>query len=149
MSTPYSKIYDAFLSKIKDYDLGELSDTVMEYDMNSLLQSAIPYFLCPKVNIFDRDEEQKIFLNDLGNEEINILAVLMKREWFKRGIADSDVTKQKFGETDFEFKSQANHLNALCNAEVNVLDREVKNLLSNYSRATRGKIFDYNKLVGK
>lgn len=149
MSTPYSKIYDAFLSKIKDYDLGELSDTVMEYDMNSLLQSAIPYFLCPKVNIFDRDEEQKIFLNDLGNEEINILAVLMKREWFKRGIADTDVTKQKFGETDFEFKSQANHLNALCNAEVNVLDREVKNLLSNYSRATRGKIFDYNKLVGK
>ena len=79
MSTPYSKIYDAFLSKIKDYDLGELSDVVMEYDMNSLLQSAIPYFLCPKVNIFDRDEEQKIFLNDLGNEEINILAVLMKR----------------------------------------------------------------------
>lgn len=149
MSTPYSKIYDAFLSKIKDYDLGELSDAVMEYDMNSLLQSAIPYFLCPKVNIFDRDEEQKIFLNDLGNEEINILAVLMKREWFKRGIADTDVTKQKFGETDFEFKSQANHLNALCNAEVNVLDREVKNLLSNYSRATRGKIFDYNKLVGK
>ena len=149
MSTPYSKIYDAFLSKIKDYDLGELSDAVMEYDMNSLLQSAIPYFLCTKVNIFDRDEEQKIFLNDLGNEEINILAVLMKREWFKRGIADTDVTKQKFGETDFEFKSQANHLNALCNAEVNVLDREVKNLLSNYSRATRGKIFDYNKLVGK
>ena len=149
MSTPYSKIYDAFLSKIKDYDLGELSDAVMEYDMNSLLQSAIPYFLCPKVNIFDRDEEQKIFLNDLGNEEINILAVLMKREWFKRGIADTDVTKQKFGETDFEFKSQANHLNALCNAEVNVLDREVKNLLSNYSRVTRRKIFDYNKLVGK
>ena len=149
MSTPYSKIYDAFLSKIKDYDLGELSDVVMEYDMNSLLQSAIPYFLCPKVNIFDRDEEQKIFLNNLGNEEINILAVLMKREWFKRGIADTDVTKQKFGETDFEFKSQANHLNALCNAEVNVLDREVKNLLSNYSRVTRGKIFDYNKLVGK
>ena len=73
----------------------------------------------------------------------------MKREWFKRGIADTDVTKQKFGETDFEFKSQANHLNALCNAEVNVLYREVKNLLSNYSRATRGKIFDYNKLVGK
>ena len=149
MSTPYSKIYDAFLSKIKDYDLGELSDAVMEYDMNSLLQSAIPYFLCPKVNIFDRDEEQKIFLNDLGNEEINILAVLMKREWFKRGIADTDVTKQKFGETDFEFKSQANHLNALCNAEVNVLDREVKNLLSNYSRVTRIKIFDYNKLVDK
>lgn len=73
----------------------------------------------------------------------------MKREWFKRGIADTDVTQQKFGESDFEFKSQASHLNALCNAQVNVIDREVKNLLSNYSRVTRGKIFNYGRLAGK
>ena len=64
-------------------------------------------------------------------------------------IADTDVTQQKFGESDFEFKSQASHLNALCNAQVNVIDREVKNLLSNYSRVTRGKIFNYGRLAGK
>ena len=51
MATPYQKVYDSFLSKIKDYNLGELSDVVMEYDMHSLLESAIPYFLCPKVDI--------------------------------------------------------------------------------------------------
>ena len=55
MATPYQKVYDSFLSKIKDYNLGELSDVVMEYDMHSLLESAIPYFLCPKVDIFDRE----------------------------------------------------------------------------------------------
>lgn len=149
MATPYQKIYDSFLSKIKDYNLGELSDVVMEYDMHSLLESAIPYFLCPKIDIFDRDDAAAEFKNDLGPEEINILGVLMKREWFKRGIADTDVTQQKFGESDFEFKSQASHLNALCNAQVNVIDREVKNLLSNYSRVTRGKIFNYGRLAGK
>lgn len=149
MSTSYSKVYDAFLSKIKDFNFGELPELVMEYDMHSLLESALPYFLCPKVDLSDRNEETLEFTNDLGPEEINILAVLMKREWFKRSIADTDVIQQKFRETDFEFKSQANHLNALCNAEVNILDREVKNLLSNYSRATRGKIFDYQKLTGK
>ena len=133
MATPYQKVYDSFLSKIKDYNLGELSDVVMEYE----------------VDIFDRDDATAEFKNDLGPEEVNILGVLMKREWFKRGIADTDVTQQKFGESDFEFKSQASHLNALCNAQVNVIDREVKNLLSNYSRVTRGKIFDYRKLAGK
>ena len=139
MATPYQKVYDSFLSKIKDYNLGELSDVVMEYDMHSLLESAIPYFLCPKVDIFDRDDATAEFKNDLGPEEVNILGVLM----------NTDVTQQKFGESDFEFKSQASHLNALCNAQVNVIDREVKNLLSNYSRVTRGKIFDYRKLAGK
>lgn len=149
MATPYSKIYESFLSKIKDYDLAGLSDELLTYDLHSLLESALPFFLCSKISLQERDEELQEFQNDLGLEEINIIAVLMKREWFKRNIADTDVIKQKYGEADFEFKSQASHLNALCNAEVNVLDKEVKNLLSNYSRVTRGKIFNYGRLAGK
>lgn len=149
MGTPYQKVYNSFLSKIKDYSFGELSDIVMEYDMHALLESSIPYFLCPDTNIFERDNDLGEFANELSSEEINILGTLMKREWFKRGIADTDITQQKFGESDFEFKSQANHLNALCNAEVSVIDKEVKKLLSNYSRVKRGKIFNYGALVGK
>lgn len=48
MATPYQKVYDSFLSKIKDYNLGELSDVVMEYDMHSLLESADSLLLMPK-----------------------------------------------------------------------------------------------------
>lgn len=149
MATPYSKVYNAFLGKIKDYNLGELSDVLMEYDMHILLESALPYFLCPTTDLSKRNDELQEFDGDLDPEEINILASLMKREWFRRGIADTDVTQQKFGESDFEFKSQASHLNALCNAEVNVINKEVKNLMSNYSRVKKGKIFDYSKLAGK
>lgn len=149
MGTPYQRIYDAFLSKIKDYDFGEMDELLLEYDLNSLLKSSIPYFLCPKNNIFNLDEEKKEFKSDLTLEEINILAVLMKREWFKRNISDTDVIQQKYSEIDFEFKSQANHLNALCNAEIEVIEREVKNLISNYSRVKQGQIFNYKNLVGK
>ena len=36
---------------------------------------------------------------------------------------------QKFGEADFEFKSQASHLNALNKAEVQLIDKEVKKIV--------------------
>lgn len=149
MATPYKQVYAAFLSKIKDYNLGELSDVVMENDLHSLMNSALPYFICPKVNIIDRNDTLEEFSNTLCNDEINIIATLMKREWFKRAIADTDVLQQKFSESDFEFKSQASHLNALANAQVEVIDKEVKNLLSIYSRGARGKLFNYRRLAGK
>lgn len=148
MATSYTTIYDAFLSKINDYEFGELKEEVVEYDLHKLLQSAIVYFNIAE-NPFTMDDELQAFDVDFTNEEIQIIAVLMKREWFRRIIANSDVLIQKFGEADFAFKSQASHLNALSKAEVNVLNLEVKKLLSNYSRIKNGTIFNYGKLAGK
>lgn len=148
MATPYTDIYDAFLSKIKDYDFGELKEEVVEYDLHKLLLGAIVYFNIPE-NPFEMDEDEKEFSIDFTNEEVQIIATLMKREWFRRIIANTDVLIQKFGEADFAFKSQASHLNALSKAEENVLNLEVKKLLSNYSRIKNGKIFNYGQLAGK
>lgn len=148
MATSYSTIYNAFLSKINDYDFGELKEEVAEYDMHQLLQSAIVYFNIPETP-YSMDDVAEEFDVTFTNEEVQIIAVLMKREWFRRIIANTDVLIQKFGEADFEFKSQAAHLNALNKAEVNVINNEVKKLLSNYSRIKNGTIFDYGKLAGK
>ena len=148
MATSYTTIYDAFLSKINDYNFGELKEEVVEYDLNKLLHSAIVYFNIAE-NQFTMDDENGTFDVDFTNEEVQIIAVLMKREWFRRIIANCDVLIQKFGEADFAFKSQASQLNALSKAEVNVLNLEVKKLLSNYSRIKNGTIFDYGKLAGK
>lgn len=152
MGTKCSVIYDAFLNKIKDYEFGELEYDVMNYDLSTMLRAAIADFHLCKVSLEikgNSEDENAAFVEDLGNEEIQILATLMKREWFRRIIADTDVLLQKFGEADFEFKSQASHLNALNKAEVQLIDKEVKKKLSYYSRIKSGEIFDYGKLAGK
>ena len=115
--------------------------------MRGLLNSAIVYFRLPHISL--ELNEDGDFQNTLTNDEIQILAVLMKREWYKRFIADSEVTIQKFGENDFEFKSQANHLKALVTGLTESIDLEVKKMLSDYSRTPGNKVFDYKKLVGK
>lgn len=148
MATPYSSVFDSFLSKIKDYEFGELEADIVEYDLLKLLKSAIVYFSIPEKE-FTLDDEARSFSIDLTNEEIQILGSLMKREWFRRIIANTNVLIQKFGEADFEFKSQASHLNALNKAEIESIDREIKKMLSNYSRIKNGKIFNYGQLAGK
>lgn len=149
MGTSYQTVFDAFLSKINDPDLIELEDFVLEYDMKGLLNSALPYFLFPKVSL-DIDPDSESFESDLSAEEVNLIAVLMKREWFTRCINDTNVTVQKWAESDFEFKSQASHLNALSKTKRQMADVEVQTLLSNYSRKGEGnKPFDYTKLAGK
>ena len=93
MATQYTEVYDAFLSKIKDYEFGELESDVVEYDLLKLLKGAVVYFKIPE-NPYELDDEAKAFSIDFTNEEIQIVATLMKREWFKRLIANTDVLIQ-------------------------------------------------------
>lgn len=150
MGTKCSVVYDAFLNKIKDYEFGELEYDVMDYDLRTMLAAAVTDFhICVSSLEIKGEGEKAAFSADLTDEEIQILATLMKREWFRRVIADTDVLLQKFGEADFEFKSQASHLNALNKTEVQLIDKEVKKKLSYYSRIKSGEVFNYGKLAGK
>lgn len=149
MGTSYDKIYDAFLSRITDTERAELEDQVLEADMLKLLNSALPFFRVSRISL-EKDDEEKAFKEELGNDEIQIIGALMKREWYKRFIADTNVTMQKFADTDFEFKSQANHLKALVEGQTQTLDKEVKKMISLYNRIdSKGKIFDYSRFAGK
>ena len=149
MATLYSEVFKSFTSKITDYQLGSLEDIVVENDMISLLNSSIVYFRLPKIDIFNKDDKKQIFNEDLSYEEIEVLSTLMVAEWFKRIIYNTDVLVQKYGETDFEFKSQANQLKALAEGYKEVVDRDIKRKIGNYSRTYQGKIFNYKLLAGK
>ena len=105
MATPFSSVYDAFLGRITDTDRANLSDEMMEADMKKLLMAALPHFRISKIDLSISKFSDE-FEEDLTNDEIQILGALMKREWYERCIADSDVLIQKFGDTDFEFKSK-------------------------------------------
>lgn len=149
MATPYDCVYAAFLSRITSFDRAELEEELLEADMENLLYAALPYFRLPRIPL-TYDREAKEFTHCLTNDEIQIISVLMKREWYRRFIADAELLIQKYDTNDFEVKSQANHLKALVSAEVESLNKECKKMISNYDRVDReGKTFDYKKLAGK
>ena len=62
----------------------------------------------PKV-IVDRSS----FSVDLTNEEINILALLMRQAWVQRQVTSIENTRMKYSGSDFKMTSQANHLSKL------------------------------------
>ena len=78
-STPFSAVYDRFLSKITDDMYMEMTEEETSDLLYELLLNAIPWFEFPRVNLEHRTESG--FLMPLSNEEINILATYMIVEW--------------------------------------------------------------------
>ena len=52
---------------------------------------------------------------ELTQEEINILALLMKQGWVQRQVTSIENTRMKYSGSDFKMTSQANHLSKLIN----------------------------------
>ena len=146
MATSLQNVYDAFLSKIEadDWMLTEEENVVTE-DWRMLLNSAIMQFRYPRVSL-DYDKESAVFTDDLGNDEIQILANLMKLEWIRRCISTWDNIRQLYSDKDF---SQANFLDKLNKTGEQVRD-ECRLMLDRYGRSVNykpSKIF--GKLAGK
>ena len=110
-STPFSVVYGKFLSKITDDMYMELTEEETESMLAELLQSAIPWFEFPRVNLNDRTDTQ--FNVALSEEEINILATYMIVEWMGQQLATVELIRMKYSGSDFKFTSQANHMHKL------------------------------------
>lgn len=59
--------------------------------------------------------DRSVFVAELDQEEINILALLMKAGWIQRQVSSIENTRMKYSGSDFKFTSQANHLSKLLN----------------------------------
>lgn len=132
MSTPYTKVFDSFLSKIDDPLFITLSTDEAEEDMTSLLNGAIVHFDFPKVSLLDKDDELREFSGNLTLYEVEILATLMKLEWLKREIHGIHLLRQQLTSKDFGLTSQANHLKMLIELKVET-EKDVQSLLTKYS----------------
>lgn len=146
MATPLQEVYDAFLSKIEadDWMLTEEENVVAE-DWRMLLNAAILQFRYPRVSL-DYDRETALFTDELGNDEIQILANLMKLEWIRRCISTWDNIRQLYSDKDF---SQANFLDKL-NKTGEQVRNECRLMLDRYGRSTKYKPDKmFGKLAGK
>lgn len=145
MATPLQTIYDAFLAKVEadDWMLTEENQELVKEDWRMILDAAIVQFRYPRVSL---DYEGDSFKEDLGNDEIQVLANLMKLEWIRRCIATWDNIRQLYSDKDF---SQANFLDKLNKTGEQVYD-ECRLLLDRYGRSENykpNKLF--KKLAGK
>ena len=145
MATPLQTIYNAFLAKVEadDWMLTEENQELVKEDWHMILDAAIVQFRYPRVSL---DYEGDGFKEDLGNDEIQVLANLMKLEWIRRCIATWDNIRQLYSDKDF---SQANFLDKLNKTGEQVRD-ECRLLLDRYGRAENykpNKLF--KKLAGK
>lgn len=139
--TPFSKVYEAFLTKILDDEWESWMVEEAEQDWHQILNAAIPWFKFPRVSL---EQTEEGFVGDLGVSEISILSNYMKCEWLNRCIMTWEHIKPMYEERDFSEANLIDKLRAL-------LEEERKAALwqeNIYYRSRSGKPFDYKKLAG-
>lgn len=128
-TTPFSMVYNSFLSKVTDDMYMELTKADTYRLLQELLISAIHKFEFPRVDLnnyelnidlyngVDGDNSEEIasgvFNVKLSAEEINILATYMIVEWLGQQLASVENVRMKYSGSDFKFTSQANHMQKL------------------------------------
>ena len=137
-TTPFSIVYESFLSKITDDMYMEMTELDTYRLLEELLITAIQKFEFPRKDLsvyelgvdgeeygeyngVDSDYETVpvfmytggFFYNRLTAEEINILSTYMIVEWLGQQLASIENTRMKYSGTDFKFTSQANHMQKL------------------------------------
>lgn len=126
--TPFSIVYESFLSKITDDMYMELTPQDTEKILQQLLLSALSSFEFPRQSLeyqeiekakeTDNEDQEEIktefvFINKLTNEEINIISTYMIVEWLGQQLASVENVRMKYSGADFKFTSQANHMQKL------------------------------------
>lgn len=136
-TTPFSMIYDSFLSKITDDMYMELTELDTFRLLEELLDAAMHKFEFPRFDITDYEENyvddvetyEGVESNNeevpaiiysggrfnvaLTPEEINILSTYMIVEWLGQQLASVENVRMKYSGSDFKFTSQANHMSKL------------------------------------
>lgn len=139
--TPFSKVYDAFLSRILEDEWQHWMKEEAERDWYQIMTNAITWFKFPRVSLEFNDNG---FIDDLNNEEIQIIADFMKCEWLNRCIMTWENVKPLYEERDF---SQANLLDKLDELQ-QAQEKKARQREANYYRSIKGKPFDFSKLAG-
>lgn len=123
-TTPFSLVYDRFLTKITDDMYMELTELDTYRLLEDILISAIPWFEFPRINLDDYELTEVIeetpycgvmsdmfevnailydggfFNNYLTNEEINVLSTYMVVIWLSQQLASIENTRMKYSGSD-------------------------------------------------
>lgn len=141
MATPYTDVYEFFLSKISDYAFLKFTDEELVEEFFIYLRTAISNFEVSKVDLSERDDVLREFANDLTDKEKDILASLMVVAYLKPRVVTSENYKLAMSDSDYRIYSQANHIKEVMNLYKEVR-KEVEKLMTRYTY----KNIDWDKL---
>lgn len=114
--TEYRDIYERFLSKIEDEYLASLDDEKLHIALYPLLLSAINDFSrISEHNLRRRDERGRVFYETLTEDEIEVLAILMKPVWLERYMNSSRKIEQQYYDAGIKTYSPNENLRNLTN----------------------------------
>lgn len=115
MATPYTDVYNYFLSLIDDYELAMYDIVDFEEGLEIWLEiaSSIYFVECNLDLINIMDDVNKEFTSTLGLDEIVILAYGMVLAWLEPRINTLEVIKKELGTKDFRITSSQAHLSTL------------------------------------
>lgn len=161
-TTPFSLVYDLFLSKVTDDLYLELTELDTHRLLQELLLAAIPKFEFPRKPLDDYETQDVVDVGKyngvesdfkdwdlliygqgqfnvlLTDEEMNILATYMIVEWIGQQLASIENTRMKYSGQDFKFTSQANHMQKLVTVKKEY-EREGFHLQRLYKRRAKDK----------
>ena len=111
MTTPFSDVYDFFLSEVKDYRLNALyiqSPTHVEFENyveNWLLSSIVEFRKCDQSLVYSG----KYFTTTLTEKNIIMLSQLMKKYWLQKEV--DDIRQMNLHVQDKDFKTFSENAN--------------------------------------
>lgn len=145
--TPWSDVFGAFLARIEEDDWMREDDfEIVQQDMLMILNMAIFDFRFPRIDL-SLDEIHETFVEQLTNSEVQVLASLMKLHWLRRQINTWRVIKQQYSTRDFEFSSQANHLDKLLKS-LDSTEKEVRRAFDTYDRSRGHSAYSFSDFAG-
>lgn len=110
--TSYETIYSRFLNRITDFNLAELDDYTLNNMLRSWLSSALVK-VRTSTDLSQRDEESELFINELTDLDIELLAMGMTLAWIEQCLNSTELMLMMTGGKEEKFYSQSQHITEL------------------------------------
>ena len=142
--TPIKDLYDAFLALLETDEWENMDEMDMTADLLQIAKASFPWFKFPRCS-FELDESNTYFIDEnVSNDEIQILALFMKMNWYTRVIDSWENLRPLYTERDF---SPANEMREYSKRSEDVKKRAL-DLEKVYYRSIKGKPYDYMSFAG-
>lgn len=147
MRTPFSEVYKLFLSLITDYNLLNLDDESLEENLQKWLVMAVSDFSgVSDKDLSTLDFETGHFNDELGIDEISILARGMEINYLSTFAKDESLLKSHLVSRDYRELSPANQLRSLTNLLSQSIDEYEKyRIRYDYKTGLRKRLNDVKK----
>ena len=136
--TSYEIVYSRFLNSMTDFNLVELDDYTLRDMLKGWLHSAI--VKTRTSSDLSCDDEIEVFNNDLGDIDIELLAMGMRLSWLDQRINSTEYTNLFVAGKEEKFYSPSSQLSELRALRADTL-REMQQIYT-YSTYNNNSYFD-------